>query len=133
MKKIITIITLFASITFASDLCQHAAQMMISYIPDNCKTIEKNMWFCSDKTKENGGTEVVVTYKRGNFDITRTYVPPIELKRLGHRNQTTSLTIYSDFCYYHDSKNHNSFQESHNNISLAQYYKDIFVEDNIKE
>ena len=132
MKKIFIIALLFTSSVFAFDFCAEMAETLISNISRYevpCKTMGKNMWLCSDVTKENGGMEYFVSYNVKTFSIAMTQVPPIESKRNGYREHTTSLTVFSEFCSYSESRPHKHENIEHNNRYAPKYYKDMFIEE----
>lgn len=132
MKKIFIIALMLASSVLAFDFCAEMTETLISNISKYevpCETIGKNDWYCSDVTKENGGIKYFVSYDVKTFRITMTHVPPIESKRMGYREHTTMITMFSEFCSYSESRPHKNETIEHNNRYAPKYYKDMFIEE----
>lgn len=132
MKKILLIALILTSSVFAFDFCAEMTETLLSNISRYeipCKNMGKNGWLCSDVTKENGGIEYFVSYNIKTFRIVTTQVPPIEAKRMGYREHTTMITLFSEFCSYSESSPHKNETIEHNNRYAPKYYKDMFIEE----
>lgn len=136
MKKILLIALILTSSVFAFDFCAEMTETLLSNISRYeilCKNMGKNDWLCSDVTKENGGMEYFVSYDIKTFRIVITQVPPIEAKRMGYREHTTMITLFSEFCSYSESKSYKHEIIEHNNRYAPKYYKDLFQDEIIKK